>query len=350
MSSVPLTQASSESPSNPSDLLTFYVAPKPNSPPAESALSALIAEQRRSKNGSGTASTAFEVGPGRKTNLAPNDFDVALTDFSTLPTHPSTLCTPASQTSLGWLDQWLKQNQSRLPSQRELQCLEGLTNLSGPFITNWLTQHSTTTSHLPKEENSSRSRVSIDDSTPQKKINYSSSTSSYSCLPCSSRPWQPTNPTSQPPPSSCPSNSCKPRPHSTKPLSPSSIPPTTKPNPPPVLYSCTQNCGFTTPRRHDWSRHERKRFEEWICPTPLCNASLTRKEKLRDHLRVVHGRGSSAPKSLDQCRREKQEGGGEGGKACGFCGRGFAEWKAWLGHVGDHFEADARGTSSAAAA
>src|SRR5947209_11145335 len=35
------------------------------------------------------------------------------------------------------------------------------------------------------------------------------------------------------------------------------------------------------------ARHERVNFEEWICP--ICHGVLSRREKLRDHLRDFHG-------------------------------------------------------------
>jgi hypothetical protein len=293
--------------------------PYVSSLPAQSVLSAMIAEERQSLSAPTTdeaiAAEQREVlGDSRPTN----EFD-RLLDQITDPSLTLPALSPDSA-SIGWLEQWVKQSPTRMPSSMELQCLRGLTNLPVASITEWLAQNFTgclSEEEMPHVGNPSPEQLNTSPSTQQPPIPPSTSQSRYSTsLPCSSRPCHPT------PASHFPSHSSQ---KSSDHQSPSQT----------LIYHCTTHCGFTTPRRSDWSRHERKRFEEWLCPITSCGTSLTRKEKLRDHLRVVHGRLAPAMRQLESCRHERDEG---VTKTCPFCAQQFETWNIWLLHVGDHFE------------
>ncbi len=98
------------------------------------------------------------------------------------------------------------------------------------------------------------------------------------------------------------------------------------------VYECTNGCGQTFPRRRrgDWVRHERVNIEDWVCP--ICGSNLSRKEKLRDHMKAGHQIQSA---QLDDHRRQLLS---PSQRACEFCGEKFDNWSVWINHVSAHYE------------
>ena len=97
-----------------------------------------------------------------------------------------------------------------------------------------------------------------------------------------------------------------------------------------TVFECTNGCRQGFNRKGDWARHERANIEEWMCL--ICHSTLSRKEKLREHLRNLH---DDPDVDLEQSRRQllaPRE------RPCGFCLQIFDEWEEWLCHVSAHFE------------
>lgn len=318
-SSVQPNDGTSCSLSIPQDISTFCVDPRLTSFPAESALSAMIAEERQNQVEKVIAIAARDVRP-EEIVLPSNDFDKLLAETPT-PIAPPPLT--IDQGSIGWLDQWLKQNPSRMPSSTELQCLEGLTKIPGSFILEFLTQRtlnllkqqiitepSISSGHPPKTQ------TTVPDSPPQPNLFRSTSPPPS---PCSAQPAHQSSSSHHHKHLHTQRHSSK---HKAK-LSSSSSSSTSPSLPNPKPYHCTTfpTCHRTFTRPSDRTRHERSHIEEWLCPLTSCGATLTRKEKLRDHLRGMHLGKEMSRRELEGCRRVKRGGGGGGGgeEGCGIC-------------------------------
>jgi hypothetical protein len=207
----------------------------------------------------------------------PNDFDVALADSVSTPFHSG-----LEQGALPWLNLWTAQHPHCVPSAKELESLAVLTGAREEQITPWLKQHAGTQCPTP----------SVNDD-PRK----------------TSKPYGP----------KCIDSRWRyryraPQEEGFK------------------IFECTHCCGQSFPRQRkgDWARHERVNFEEWICH--ICHGALSRREKLRDHLRDFHGSPDAVREShrrLTLCVSQRP---------CGFCRRQLSSWSEWLAHVGAHFE------------
>lgn len=70
----------------------------------------MIAEERRSRS----EVVATEKLQSRITDLPPNNFDTIIAEIETE-------ISPINEAATGWLEQWVKQSPSRMPSSKELQ-------------------------------------------------------------------------------------------------------------------------------------------------------------------------------------------------------------------------------------
>jgi hypothetical protein len=215
--------------------------------------------------------------PNLNDAICPNDFDVAFAD-SLSPTSQEQL----RQEARPWLNLWTAQRPHRLPSKNELESLAVLIGAREEQITVWMEQHIGTNCPTPSDNDGARE-------TPK----------AYRPKCIDSR-WR--------------YRYRGPQEEATK------------------IFECTHRCGqsFSRQRKGDWARHERVNFEEWICP--ICRGALSRREKLRDHLRDFHSSRDAVHDShrrLTLCASQRP---------CGFCQRRVGSWPEWLAHVGAHFE------------
>ena len=248
------------------------------------------------------------AGERLKTNPTyPNDFDLAFAE----PPPSSTTTAQLAQAARPWLDLWLAQHPTRLPSKEEVQSLAVLTGASSAQITAWMKPRQHTVLTPP----------------PQ---------------PSPSPPYT-NNSSAQPQPPSTPKAPYRPKCLESRwryryrgPQQPEDDAAAAA-NKPALIFECTHRCGRTFPRarKGDWGRHERANFEEWVCPH--CSGVLSRREKLRDHLRDFHSCSTAADVAQvrDEHRRLTLQ---AAQRPCGFCGAQFASWAEWLAHVGMHFE------------
>jgi hypothetical protein len=204
--------------------------------------------------------------------IFPNDFDIALEDPETALGVKNSGPGP-----LSYLVLWSLLNPGRLPSAKELKCLEHLAQVPAKQIMTWLKKHMSVTS------------------TQQLDALQGSEVPEYrpKCLNSRQR----------------------------KTLSGE-----------PRLYECTHRCGqtFSKHRKGDWERHERINFEDWVCS--VCDHVLGRKEHLQKHLKAVHNIEGT---KLENQKRQLLD---SMDRPCGFCCKKFFAWVAWLGHVAAHFE------------
>lgn len=209
--------------------------------------------------------------------ILPNDFDVAFADSMSMAMYPE-----LEQRMLPWLKVWTTQHPCRTPSKDELSSLAVLTGACEEQITAWIEQRATTGCLLPRDTNQL-------------------ATTSKAYRPkCIDSRWRYRY-------RGQPEDGLK-------------------------IFECTHRCGqsFSRQRKGDWARHERVNFEEWICP--VCHGVLSRREKLRDHLRDFHSSRDVVQEShrrLTLCVSQRP---------CGFCHLRLDSWAAWLAHVGAHFE------------
>jgi hypothetical protein len=209
--------------------------------------------------------------------IYPNDFDVAFA-ASLSPTLHEQL----GEAAWPWLKLWTAQHPGRPPSKNEVESLAVLTGAAEAQITAWMEQHIRTSCPTPSD----MGETSMPSKTYRPK--------------CIDSRWR---------------YRYRGRQEETA-----------------KTFECTHRCGQSFPRQRkgDWARHERVNFEEWICP--VCRGVLSRREKLRDHLRDFHGSRDAVQEShrrLTLCASQRP---------CGFCQRRLGSWSEWLAHVGAHFE------------
>lgn len=204
--------------------------------------------------------------------LYPNDFDFAFEETDMAPGVQKMDLGP-----LSYLGLWGLLNPSRLPSGKELKCLEGLAHIPAREIMTWLKTHMRVTS---EQHANALQGVDIRKYRPK-------------CLKSRRRKIQ----------------SGEPR-----------------------LFECTNRCGqtFSKHRKGDWDRHERINFEEWVCY--VCSDVLSRKEHLQKHLKASHDKQGI---NLESQKRQLLN---STDRPCGFCHKVFPTWSAWLAHVAAHFE------------
>lgn len=210
--------------------------------------------------------------------VCPNDFDVAFADSMSTP-----LQSGLEQGALPWLNLWTAQHPHRLPSAQELESLAVLAHAREEQITAWLNRDAGTKCPNPSS------------------ITDDSRTTSKAHRPkCIDSRWR--------------YRYRGPQEEGLK------------------IFECTHRCGqsFSRQRKGDWARHERVNFEEWICP--ICHGALSRREKLRGHLRDFH----SSPDAVQESHRHLTL--CVSRRPCGFCRRQLSSWSEWLAHVGAHFE------------
>jgi hypothetical protein len=209
----------------------------------------------------------------------PNDFDLA---FAELPSPRRTLHVP--QEVRPWLDLWVAQNPSRLPSQKEATSLAVLTGACESQIMAWIEPYLSKTSRPESSDTVEPSETMPKAYRPK----------------CIDSRWR--------------YRYRGPQEDATK------------------SFECTHRCGQSFPRQRkgDWARHERVNFEEWICP--ICHGVLSRREKLRDHLRDFHGSCDTVREAHRHFTLRSIQ------RPCGFCQRRLQSWAEWLAHVSAHFE------------
>jgi hypothetical protein len=209
----------------------------------------------------------------------PIDFDLAFAE----PSPPGqTLHVPEG--AQPWLDLWVLQNPRRLPSQKEATSLAVLTGACEAQIMAWINRRLSRTNRLEFSD-----IVEPPDTMPK----------AYRPKCIDSR-WR--------------YRYRGPQEEVTK------------------TFECTHRCGQSFPRQRkgDWARHERVNFEEWICP--MCHGVLSRREKLRDHLRDFHGACDTVREAHRHLTLRSIQ------RPCGFCQRRLQSWAEWLTHVSAHFE------------
>ncbi|CAH0027499.1 unnamed protein product [Clonostachys rhizophaga] len=139
------------------------------------------------------------------------------------------------------------------------------------------------------------------------------------------------------------------------------------------IFQCTF-CAATFKKKHDWERHEKSRhllLESWTCCSngsvhvngitneitcvfcgqndpdsehihahgftqcvarPVRERTFTRKDHLRQHLRLVHD-GCTFHSSMESWKNGKSE----LSSRCGFCTKTFDKWKDRVSHIAHHF-------------
>jgi hypothetical protein len=209
--------------------------------------------------------------------ICPNDFDVAFADSL-----PLALNEQPGQGAWPWLNLWTAQNPGRHPSKQESASLAVLTGAREDQITAWMEQYIGPACPTPSDNGEAKKTLA----THRPK--------------CIDSRWR--------------YRYRGPQEDATK------------------IFECTCRCGQSFPRQRkgDWARHERVNFEEWVCP--ICHGVLSRREKLRDHLRDFHGSRDALQerhRRLTLCSSQRR---------CGFCQRRLESWSEWLAHVGAHFE------------
>uniref|UniRef100_A0A8H7TQK7 C2H2-type domain-containing protein n=1 Tax=Bionectria ochroleuca TaxID=29856 RepID=A0A8H7TQK7_BIOOC len=139
------------------------------------------------------------------------------------------------------------------------------------------------------------------------------------------------------------------------------------------IFQCTF-CPASFKKKHDWERHEKSRhllLESWSCCSkgsvhvngttnevtcvfcghndpdsghihahgftqcvarPVQERTFTRKDHLRQHLRLVHD-GCTFHSAMEGWKNEKSE----ISSRCGFCTKTFDKWKDRVSHIANHF-------------